>query len=54
MANMLDETTGPIREEGRDVNVIDKQIPVKVGVRSTIFEIARRVHFGMCLLLSIV
>lgn len=39
MANLLDEETGPIREEGKDVNVIAKQIPVKVGVGSTIFEI---------------
>lgn len=39
MANELDEMTGPIAEEGRDVNVIQKQIPVKVGVGSTIFEV---------------
>ncbi|MCR5741637.1 MAG: LemA family protein, partial [Gammaproteobacteria bacterium] len=39
MANQLDELNGPILEEGRDVNVIAKQIPVKVGVGSTIFEI---------------
>ena len=39
MANELDEMTGPINPEGRDVNVIQKQIPVKVGVGSTIFEI---------------
>ena len=39
MANELDETTGPVREEGRDVHVIDKQIPVKVGWGSTLFEI---------------
>ena len=54
MANMLDETTGPIREEGRDVNVIDKQIPVKVGIGSTIFEIAPWVLFGLFLILGIV
>ena len=40
MANELDEMTGPINKEGRDVNVIEKQIPVKVGVGSTIFEVA--------------
>ncbi len=45
MANALDEETGPIREEGRDVNVIAKQIPVKVGVGSTIFEILLWVCF---------
>ncbi len=39
MANALDEETGPVREEGRDINVIAKQIPVKVGVGSTIFEV---------------
>lgn len=39
MANTLDEETGPIREEGKDINVIAKQIPVKVGVGSTIFEV---------------
>ena len=39
MANALDEETGPIREEGREINVIAKQIPVKVGVGSTIFEV---------------
>lgn len=39
MANELDETTGPVREEGRDVHVIDRQIPVKVGWGSTLFEI---------------
>ena len=39
MANELDELTGPVNPEGRDINVIEKQIPVKVGVGSTIFEI---------------
>ena len=39
MANELDEMNGPISQEGRDVNVIQKQIPVKVGVGSLIFEI---------------
>ena len=39
MANMLDEETGPIREEAKDVNVIAKQLPVKVGVGSTIFQV---------------
>lgn len=39
MANELDEVTGPVKEDGRDVNVIEKQIAVKVGVGSTIFEI---------------
>ena len=39
MANELDELTGPVNSNGRDVNVIERQIPVKVGIGSTIFEI---------------
>lgn len=39
MANQLDEMTGSVNEEGKDINVIQKQIPVKVGVGSTIFEV---------------
>ncbi len=39
MANELDEMTGVVNEEGRDVNVIEKQIPIKVGVGSVIFEV---------------
>ncbi len=39
MANQLDELNPVIREEGLDVNVIAKQIQVKVGVGSRIFEI---------------
>ena len=39
MANELDELTGPVNAEGRDVNVIQKQLPVKVGAGSVIFEI---------------
>lgn len=39
MANQLDEMTGPVNEEGKDINVIQKQIPVKVGVGSIIFEV---------------
>lgn len=40
MANELDELTGPTNPEGRDPAVIDKQIPVKVGLGSLIFEIS--------------
>ena len=40
MANPLDEMNPVIREEGLDTNVIAKQLPVTVGVGSTIFEIA--------------
>ena len=39
MANELDELTGPISEKGQDVNVIHKQIEVKVGWGSTFFQI---------------
>ena len=40
MANMLDEVTGPVNDSGRDIHVIDRQLPVKVGFGSTLFEIA--------------
>jgi len=40
MGNELDEVTGPVNQAGRDINVIEKQIPVTVGVGSLIFEIA--------------
>lgn len=39
MANQLDEMTGNVSEVGRDINVINKQIQVKVGVGSKIFEV---------------
>ena len=39
MANELDELTGPVSEKGNDVNVIHKQIAVKVGPGSLVFEI---------------
>ena len=39
MPNELDEMTGPVNEAGRDINVIEKQLPVKVGFGSTLFEI---------------
>ena len=39
MANELDETTGPVRAEGRDIHVIDRQIPTTVGFGSALFEI---------------
>ena len=40
MPNELDEMTGPVNTNGRDINVIEKQIPVRVGAGSTLFEIA--------------
>ena len=39
MANPLDENNAVILEEGKDVNVIAKQLPVKVGAGSVVFEI---------------
>ncbi|MGM9874227.1 MAG: LemA family protein [Bacilli bacterium] len=45
MANELDELTGPVNENGRDINVIEKQIQVKVGWGSTLFEVLLWVLF---------
>lgn len=39
MANQLNELDPVVREEGLDTNVIAKQLPVKVGVGSKIFEV---------------
>jgi len=39
MANELDELNDPISEEGRDVNVIQKQVPVKIGTGTKVFEV---------------
>ncbi|MBE6792488.1 MAG: LemA family protein [Ruminococcaceae bacterium] len=39
MANGLDEMNDEVLEEGRDVNVINKRIPVTVGKGSLVFEI---------------
>lgn len=38
MANELDEMNPEILEEGRDVNVIAKQLPIKVGTGTKVFE----------------
>ena len=38
MANELDETKDPVNEAGRDVAVIEKQLPIKVGWGSKLFE----------------
>lgn len=40
MANLLDEMTGPVNDQGQDVRVINRQLPVEVGTGSTLFEIA--------------
>lgn len=37
---MLDETTGPVNAAGRDIHVIEKQIPATTGIGSIIFEVA--------------
>ena len=39
MANELDEMSGPVNAAGRDINVIEKQLPVRVGFGSPLFEI---------------
>lgn len=39
MANELDELTGPFMEEGNDVKVIAKRLPVTVGTGSKIFDV---------------
>ena len=40
MANELDELTGPTNPEGRDVNVLDKQLQVKTSFGTKLFEVA--------------
>ena len=39
MANELDEMTGPVNQAGRNINVIEKQILVRVGFGSRLFEV---------------
>jgi len=39
MANELDEMTGPVNQEGRDVNVIEKQIAPKKDAGALVLEI---------------
>lgn len=53
MANLLDETTGPVNDNGRDVHVIDRQLPVQVGFGSTLFEIALWVTIPILVLLYV-
>ena len=38
MANELDEMTGPVNAKGRDINVIEKQLPTKIGWGSTLLR----------------
>lgn len=37
MANQLDKMNGPTLENGRDVNVINQRIPVKIGAGTKAF-----------------
>jgi len=38
MANELDELTGPVNSEGRDINVIEKQLDVKLSFSTKFFD----------------
>ena len=40
VVNELDEVTGPVNADGRDTNVIDKQLQVKIGAGTKFFELA--------------
>lgn len=40
MGNELDEVTGPVNSDGRDTNVIDKQLKVSIGAGTKFFELA--------------
>lgn len=53
MANLLDETQGPVNDNGRDVHVIDRQLPVTITFRSTLFEIALWVTFPLLTLIYV-
>lgn len=53
MAILLDEVTGPVNDNGRDVHVIDRQLPVTVGFGSTLFEIALWVTIPVLVLLYV-
>lgn len=53
MANLLDEVTGPVNDNGRDVHVIDRQLPVTVGFGSILFEIALWVTIPVLVLLYV-
>ena len=53
MANLLDEVTGPVNDNGRDPRVIDRQLPVKVGFGSVLFEIALWITIPILVLLYV-
>lgn len=50
---MLDEVTGPVNDKGRDIHVIDRQLPVVVGSGSTFFEIALWITIPVLVILYI-
>lgn len=39
MANELDEMTGPVSEEGRETGVINKQLPIRIGTGTKVFNV---------------
>lgn len=53
MANLLDEVTGPVNDNGRDVHVIERQLPVEIGFGSTLFEIALWVAIPVLVILFV-
>ena len=53
MANLLDELTGPVNDNGREARVIERQLPVQVGTESKIFEIALWVAIPVFVLLYV-
>ena len=53
MANLLDEVTGSVNNSGRDVHVIDRQLPVEIGFGSTLFQIALWVVIPILVLLYV-
>lgn len=53
MANLLDEVTGPVNNTGRDIHVIDRQLPVTTGAGSVIFEIALWVTIPILVLIYV-
>ena len=53
MANQLDELTGQVNNQGQDIHVINRQLPVVVGFGSTLFEIALWVTIPVLVLLYV-
>lgn len=53
MANLLDETTGSVNNNRRDIHVIDRQLPVEIGFGLTVFEIALWITIPILVLLFV-